>query len=109
MGLINCELEKMCTCGNKVNYTEETTYHPQANKREEVAVKQVEQIVEGNLGPKGELDMDRLARALLEERNTAYPQTGLSPAMVVFVRRFLLDDKQLNVRREWRINTEARE
>ena len=65
-----------------------SAYHPMANKRAEVAVKQAKRLIEGNLGVKGELKTERFAQALLEHRNTPDPLTGLSLAMVVFGRKF---------------------
>ena len=95
-----------------VRHRVSSAYHPQANKRAEVAVKQVKRLVEGNLGSKGQLDTERFARALLEHRNTPDPLTGLSPAMVVFgkkLRGFLPDSGQTNTNKEWRMDMEARE
>ena len=89
-----------------------SAYHPHANKHAEVAVKQVKRLVEGNLGPRGEIDTDRLARALLEHRNTPDPQTGLSPAMILYgrqLRGFLPSSTQTQVKQEWRIDVELRE
>ena len=79
--------------------------HLRSNKRAEVAVKQAKRLVTGNLGPHRELDTDRLARALKEHRNTPDPETGLSPAQVVYGRQlggFLpWAESKLVVREEW--------
>merc|ERR1712237_17030 len=109
--LCSAEMEDFLTRWG-VKHRISSAYHPLANKRAEVAVKQVKRLVEGNLGSRGQLDTERFARALLEHRNTPDPLTGLSPAMIVFGRKlrgFLPDSGQTNVQREWRIDTEARE
>ena len=59
--------------------------YPRANKRSELAVKR---LIMENLEPKGGLDTDRLARALLVHRNTPDPMIGLSPAMILCVTIF---------------------
>ena len=97
-----------------VKHRVSSAYHPMANKRAEVAVKQAKRLIEGNLGAKGELETERFSRALLEHRNTPDPQTGLSPAMVVFGRKlrgFLPDNSQSQTvtNTEWRIDMETRE
>ena len=89
-----------------------SAYHPRSNKRAEVAVKQAKRLITGNLGPKGELDTDRMARALLEHRNTPDPQTGLSPAQIIFgrqLRGFLpRPDSSMQIREEWRLEAGQR-
>ena len=75
-------------------------------------VKQAKRLVEGTLGNKGELDTERMARALLEHRNTPDPLTGVSPAMIVYGRKlrgFLPDKNQAMANKEWRLDMEARE
>ena len=89
-----------------------SAYHPQSNKRAELAVKHAKRIITGNLGPRGEVETDRLTRALLEHRNTPDPQTGLSPAQVVFGRQLRsclpAMESKLLVRGEWRLDAEKR-
>ena len=95
-----------------VKHRVSSAYHPMANKRAEVAVKQAKRLIEGNLGAKGELETERFSRALIEHRNSPDPLTGLSPAMVVFGRKlrgFLPDDCQKRQCDEWRIDMETRE
>ena len=95
-----------------VKHRVSSAYHPMANKRAEVAVKQAKRLIEGNLGVKGELKTERFAQALLEHRNTPDPLTGLSPAMVVFsqkLRGFLPDNCQKTLNNDWRIDMETRE
>merc|ERR1711895_374686 len=57
-----------------VRHRVSSAYHPRSNKRAEVIVKQAKRPVMGNLGPKGELDTDRMARALIQQRNTPVPE-----------------------------------
>ena len=89
-----------------------SAYHPRSNKRAEVAVKQAKRLVTGNLGPRGEVDTDRLARALIEHRNTPDPETGLSPAQVVYgrqLRGFLpRAESKLAVRAEWQLDAKRK-
>ena len=57
--------------------------------------------------------MDRMARALLEHRNTPDPQTGLSPAQIIFgrqLRGFLpRPESAMYIREEWRLDAGKRE
>ena len=90
-----------------------SAYYPRANKRSEVAVKSAKRLCMDNLGPTGQLDTDRLARALLIHRNTPDPLTGLSPAMILFGRA-LRDhlpslECRYRPRKEWRIEADLRE
>ena len=77
-----------------------------------MAVKLAKRLITGNLGPKGELDTDRMARALLEHRNTPDPQTGLSPAQIIFgrqLRGFLpRPESGLHIREEWMLDAGKR-
>ena len=96
-----------------VRHRVSSAYYPRANKRSEVAVKSSKRMIMENLGPKGQLDTDRFARALLLHRNTPDPMTGLSPAMILFGREIRdhlpakLDRYQ--PRREWRMEADIRE
>ena len=96
-----------------VRHRVSSAYYPRANKRSEVAVKSAKRLVMENLGPKGQLDTDRFARALLLHRNTPDPLTGLSPAMILFGREVrdhlpaVLSKYQ--PRREWRLEADLRE
>ena len=90
-----------------------SAYHPQSNKRAKVAVKQAKRLVTGSLGPWVEVDTDRLARALIEHRNTLDPETGLSPAQIVYgrqLRGFLPQaDSKLAVKEELQLDAKRRE
>ena len=61
--------------------------YPQSNGRAELAVKSAKRIIHGNTGPDGSLDNDRVARAVLQCRNTPIQGLGLSPAQMLLNRR----------------------
>ena len=96
-----------------VKHRVSSAYYPRANKRAELAVKSAKRLIRGNLGPRGSLDTDAFARALLEHRNAIDPLTGLSPAMIIFGREmkgFLPSpDKRFQPRQEWRLEADLRE
>ena len=96
-----------------VKHRVSSAYYPRANKRSEVAVKSAKRLVMDNLGPKGQLDTDKFARAVLLHRNTPDPMTGLSPAMILFGReiRDHLPSKleRYQPRQEWRMEADIRE
>ena len=96
-----------------VQHRVSSAYYPRANKRSEVAVKSAKRLIMENLGPKGQLDTDRFARALLLHRNSPDPLTGLSPAMILFGRE-LRDHlpavlTKYQPRLEWRLEADLRE
>ena len=96
-----------------VKHRVSSAYYPRANKRAELAVKSAKRLIRGNLGPRGSLNTDAFARALLEHRNAIDPLTGLSPAMIIFGREmkgFLPSpDKKFQPRQEWRLEADLRE
>ena len=59
---------------------------PQSNGRAEVAVKAAKRILMSNISQTGELDNDKLLRAMLQQRNTPDPDCNVSPAEIVFGR-----------------------
>ena len=59
---------------------------PHSNCRAEIGVKTAKRLITDNTGPNGNLDTDKLQRAILQYRNCPDPTTGLSPAMCVFGR-----------------------
>ena len=63
-----------------------SAYTPHGNLRAEVGVKSMKRLLQGNLGPNGELDTDAFSRALLNYRNTPDRDMGQSPDQVVFGR-----------------------
>ena len=84
-----------------VRVRQSAAYNPQSNGRAELAVKTTKRLIEGNVGPDGELDTERFLRAILIKRNTPDPVTKLSPAEIVFGRK-LRDtmpriDKTINI------------
>ena len=96
-----------------VEHRVSSAYYPRANKRAEVAVKSAKRLVMDNLGPRGSLDTDRFARALLAHRNNPDPETGFSPAQVIFGRD-LRDHlpalvSRYQPRQEWRLEADLRE
>ena len=96
-----------------VKHRVSSAYYPRANKRAELAVKSAKWLIRGNLGPRGTLDTDAFARALLEHRNTIDPLTGVSPAMMIFGRElkgFLpAQDGKFQPRQEWWLEADLRE
>ena len=64
-----------------------TAYNPHSNLRAETAVRSMKRLVRENTGQKGELDTDKIAMAMLMYRNTPDPDTGLSPAQVLYARQ----------------------
>ena len=53
-----------------------SAYTPHGNLRAEVGVKSMKRMLQGNLGPSGDLDTDAFSRALLNYRNTPDHDTG---------------------------------
>ena len=60
---------------------------PHSNCRAEIGVKTMKRLLAQNTGPGGSLNTDKMLRALLQYRNTPDPDTGLSPAEVIFGRQ----------------------
>lgn len=69
-----------------VSHRVSSAYHPQSNRRAEVAVKCVKRLMRSNVGPLGTLNTDRFLKAMLQLRNTPDPDCGVSPAEIVFGR-----------------------
>ena len=59
---------------------------PHSNSRAEIGVKTAKRLITENTGPNGNLNTDKLQRAILQYRNCPDPSTGLSPAMCIFGR-----------------------
>jgi len=59
---------------------------PHSNCRAEVRVKTIKQLITGNVGHDGSLDVDEFQQAILQYRNTPDKDTKLSPAMYIFSR-----------------------
>ena len=59
---------------------------PHSNCRAEIGVKSMKRLLADNTGPNGELDTDKVQRAVLQYRNSPDPTTKVSPAMCLFGR-----------------------
>ena len=64
--------------------------YPQSNGRAELAVKLAKRIISGDTVAQGSLDNDRVARAILQYRNTPIQNIRLSPAQLL-LHRWLCD------------------
>ena len=71
-------------------------------------MKSAKRVILDKLGPKGQLDTDKFARALLLHRNTPDPMTGLShdPGVRDHLPSVL---SRYQPRQEWRMGADARE
>ena len=64
-----------------VKYTRvSSAYYPQSNGRAEVGVKSLKRLLEGNTGPRGSISNDKIAKALMQYRNTPHRDCRKSPA-----------------------------
>ena len=63
-----------------------SAYHPHSNLRAETAVKSAKRLLMDNTRSDGSPDHDRIARAVMQHRNTPDSEYGLSPAQLVFGR-----------------------
>ena len=63
-----------------------SAYHPQSNGRAEVAVKSMKRLLLTHTTADGGIETDAVAAGLLQFRNTPDPESGLSPAQIVFGR-----------------------
>ena len=59
---------------------------PSSNGRAELAVKSTKRLLMDNVSPNGDLDNDKMMRALLTQRNTPDPGCRMSPAQILFGR-----------------------
>ena len=96
-----------------VKHRVSSAYFPHANLRAEQGVRTVKRLLRGNVGPGGSLDSDRVARALLNYRNTPDRDLGRSPAQIVFGRS-LNDAMPLSLGKlrpsvDWLLSKEQRE
>ena len=90
-----------------------SAHYPQSNGRAELAVKTAKRILMNNCDTNGDVENDRMARALLQYRNTPLQGLNLSPAQILYGRNLndcmpTLQDS-MNVREEWRIAADDRE
>ena len=63
-----------------------SAYLPSSNGRAELAVKSTKRLLMDNISPNGDLDNDKMVRALLIQRNTPDSGCKLSPAQILFGR-----------------------
>ena len=69
-----------------VHHRLSSAHHAASNGRAEVAVKMVKRALRENTGPDGEVDNDKVTRALLNLRNTPDRDSGYSPAFLLLGR-----------------------
>ena len=67
-----------------VEHRQSSSYLPSSNGRAELAVKATKRLLTDNINANGDLDTDKMLRALLMKRNTPDPGCKLSPAEVLF-------------------------
>ena len=67
-----------------VKHCQSSAYFPHSNCWAELGVKSGKSLPRENTGPRGELNTDKLMRAILLYRNTPDQGTRLSPAQVIF-------------------------
>ena len=69
-----------------IEHRTSSAYFPKSNLRSESAVKSAKRIVLDNSKLDGSPDMDKIARALMQHRNTPDSEYGISPSQLVFGR-----------------------
>jgi hypothetical protein len=96
-----------------VSHRLSSAYYAQSNGRAELAVKVAKRILWGNAGPQGNVNSDRVARALLQHRNTPLQGINLSPAQLLYgrtMRDCIPTLAEANkIRPEWQMVSEDRE
>ena len=90
-----------------------STYHPHSNCRAELGIKSAQKLLRENTGHDGSLVRDTFFRALLQHRNTPDPNTGVSPAQVLFcqpIKDFIpFQPYKFQTQEGWRLAQEDRE
>ena len=96
-----------------VTVRKSSSYYPQSNGRAELAVKVSKRLLMDNCDANGSIDNDKVARALLQYRNTPLQDINLSPAQILFGRMLRDHTPTLptlyQLRPEWRIRADERE
>ena len=59
--------------------------YPQWNGRAELGIKAVKHIIYDSTHPKGSLDNDKAAKAIMKYQNKPLPDLSLSPAQILFL------------------------
>ena len=78
-----------------------SAYYPRSNKRAEIGVKSAKWLVLDKITSTGDLDNNKICRALLLHRNSPDPSTKVSPAEIVFVTRNSLPKANYRPREPW--------
>ena len=96
-----------------VSHRLSSAYHPHSNLRAELGVKVVKRMLRENVGPNGDLDTDKFARALLAYRNTPCKDLGVSPSQILYGRilkdHLPIHTQNLKQRKEWLLMKEDRD
>ena len=97
----------------RVKHRVSSAYYPRSNMRAELGVKVIKRLLRDNLGTGGSLETDKVARALLNHRNTPNVELGRSPAQLLYGRN-LKDHlpgtiETYKQRKEWIMLREERE
>ena len=93
--------------------------HPSSNGRAELAVKSTKRLLMENVGPNGDLNNDKMVRALLTLRNTPDPGCKLSPAQILlgrnlkdslpYIRKDIMSFNNSQISDLWRESWEKKE
>ncbi len=96
-----------------VHHRLSSAHYPQSNGRAELAVKTAKRILQDNTGPGGNIDNDKVIKALLQHRNTPMSDIGLSPAQMLYGRQLRdclpTPAEACKIRPEWKMLAEDRE
>ena len=100
---------KQWNCSHRLS----SVAYPQSNGRAEVAVKTAKRILRENITSTGSLDTDKVARAILQYRNTPLPHVNLSPAQILFhreLRDFLpVPSDRYKLHEDWLVQAQHKE
>ena len=95
-----------------IHHRMSSAYHLMSNGREEQALKATKRLLMDNVGLNGELNNDRMVKALLSQRNTPDPGCKLSPAQILlgrnlkkllpYVRKSFMTYNNPQISKKWR-------
>ena len=114
-GGTNLNSEEITTFLKKwgVNTRVSSAYFSQSNGRAEAGVKTAKRILMDNTGPKGSLNTDKVAVALLQYHNTPLKEVNKSPAQLATGRQLRdsvpANKRHYNVSKNWRKDLMERE